>query len=329
MKYIEIDQKKIFQYRGNLQAQAIQKQARLEFLQAQYQNQQTKIEQLQEFIDRNRAKASKATQAQSRVKQLEKIKKIELPKTNSTIEFRFPPTPAGGKEVITLKNVKVQFGEKQIFEKLNWTLSKGTKVIVTGVNGAGKTTLFKLITGEEKPDSGTFKIGETVKLAYVDQLHKDMDPTKTVFEAITGGTDTMLLGNKQINSRAYVSRFNFSGADQQKKIDVLSGGERNRVHLAMMLKQGANVILLDEPSNDIDVNTLRSLEEALDEFGGCAVVISHDRWFLDRICTHILAFEGNSQVYYFEGNYSEYEENKKKRLGDEAPKRIRYKKLST
>ena len=168
-----------------------------------------------------------------------------------------------------------------------------------------------------------------MKLAYVDQLHKDMDPTKTVFEAITGGTDTMLLGNKQINSRAYVSRFNFSGADQQKKIEVLSGGERNRVHLAMMLKQGANVILLDEPSNDIDVNTLRSLEEALDEFGGCAVVISHDRWFLDRICTHILAFEGNSQVYYFEGNYSEYEENKKKRLGDEAPKRIRYKKLST
>jgi ATPase subunit of ABC transporter with duplicated ATPase domains len=200
---------------------------------------------------------------------------------------------------------------------------------IIGPNGAGKTTLFKLITGEEKPDSGTFKIGETVKLAYVDQLHKDMDPTKTVFEAITGGTDTMLLGNKQINSRAYVSRFNFSGADQQKKIDVLSGGERNRVHLAMMLKQGANVILLDEPSNDIDVNTLRSLEEALDEFGGCAVIISHDRWFLDRICTHILAFEGNSQVYYFEGNYSEYEENKKKRLGDEAPKRIRYKKLST
>ena len=200
---------------------------------------------------------------------------------------------------------------------------------IIGPNGAGKTTLFKLITGEEKPDSGTFKIGETVKLAYVDQLHKDMDPTKTVFEAITGGTDTMLLGNKQINSRAYVSRFNFSGADQQKKIEVLSGGERNRVHLAMMLKQGANVILLDEPSNDIDVNTLRSLEEALDEFGGCAVVISHDRWFLDRICTHILAFEGNSQVYYFEGNYSEYEENKKKRLGDEAPKRIRYKKLST
>jgi ATPase subunit of ABC transporter with duplicated ATPase domains len=231
--------------------------------------------------------------------------------------------------VIEAHGVSKAYGDKLLYENLELTLPPAGIVGIIGPNGAGKTTLFKLITGEEKPDSGTFKIGETVKLAYVDQLHKDMDPTKTVFEAITGGTDTMLLGNKQINSRAYVSRFNFSGADQQKKIDVLSGGERNRVHLAMMLKQGANVILLDEPSNDIDVNTLRSLEEALDEFGGCAVVISHDRWFLDRICTHILAFEGNSQVYYFEGNYSEYEENKKKRLGDEAPKRIRYKKLST
>jgi ATPase subunit of ABC transporter with duplicated ATPase domains len=231
--------------------------------------------------------------------------------------------------VIEAHGVSKAYGDKLLYENLELTLPPAGIVGIIGPNGAGKTTLFKLITGEEKPDSGTFKIGETVKLAYVDQLHKDMDPTKTVFEAITGGTDTMLLGNKQINSRAYVSRFNFSGADQQKKIEVLSGGERNRVHLAMMLKQGANVILLDEPSNDIDVNTLRSLEEALDEFGGCAVVISHDRWFLDRICTHILAFEGNSQVYYFEGNYSEYEENKKKRLGDEAPKRIRYKKLST
>ena len=275
--------------------------------------------------------APKARQAKSkaRLSNYEKLASEETKEREERLELFIPPGPRLGNVVIEAHGVSKAYGDKLLYENLELTLPPAGIVGIIGPNGAGKTTLFKLITGEEKPDSGTFKIGETVKLAYVDQLHKDMDPTKTVFEAITGGTDTMLLGNKQINSRAYVSRFNFSGADQQKKIDVLSGGERNRVHLAMMLKQGANVILLDEPSNDIDVNTLRSLEEALDEFGGCAVVISHDRWFLDRICTHILAFEGNSQVYYFEGNYSEYEENKKKRLGDEAPKRIRYKKLST
>jgi ATPase subunit of ABC transporter with duplicated ATPase domains len=275
--------------------------------------------------------APKARQAKSkaRLSNYEKLASEETKEREERLELFIPPGPRLGNVVIEAHGVSKAYGDKLLYENLELTLPPAGIVGIIGPNGAGKTTLFKLITGEEKPDSGTFKIGETVKLAYVDQLHKDMDPTKTVFEAITGGTDTMLLGNKQINSRAYVSRFNFSGADQQKKIEVLSGGERNRVHLAMMLKQGANVILLDEPSNDIDVNTLRSLEEALDEFGGCAVVISHDRWFLDRICTHILAFEGNSQVYYFEGNYSEYEENKKKRLGDEAPKRIRYKKLST
>jgi ATPase subunit of ABC transporter with duplicated ATPase domains len=230
--------------------------------------------------------------------------------------------------VIESNNISKAYGDKLLYENLTFSLPPAGIVGIIGPNGAGKTTLFKLITGEETPDSGTFKIGETVKLAYVDQMHKDMDNEKTVFETITGGTDNMLLGNKQINSRAYVSRFNFNGADQQKKIANLSGGERNRVHLAMMLKQGANVILLDEPSNDIDINTLRSLEEALEEFGGCAVIISHDRWFLDRICTHILAFEGDSQVYFFDGNYTEYEENKKKRLGDIGPKRIRYKKLT-
>jgi ATPase subunit of ABC transporter with duplicated ATPase domains len=275
--------------------------------------------------------APKARQAKSkaRLSNYDKLASEETKEREERLELFIPPGPRLGNVVIEAHGVSKAYGDKLLYENLELTLPPAGIVGIIGPNGAGKTTLFKLITGEEKPDSGTFKIGETVKLAYVDQLHKDMDPTKTVFEAITGGTDTMLLGNKQINSRAYVSRFNFSGADQQKKIEVLSGGERNRVHLAMMLKQGANVILLDEPSNDIDVNTLRSLEEALDEFGGCAVVISHDRWFLDRICTHILAFEGNSQVYYFEGNYSEYEENKKKRLGDEAPKRIRYKKLST
>jgi ATPase subunit of ABC transporter with duplicated ATPase domains len=232
-----------------------------------------------------------------------------------------------GNVVIEANGISKSYGDKLLYENLSFSLPPAGIVGIIGPNGAGKTTLFKLITGEEQPDSGSIKIGETVKLAHVDQLHKDMDPEKSVFELITGGTDTMMLGNKQINSRAYVSRFNFNGADQQKKIAMLSGGERNRVHLAMMLKQGANVILLDEPSNDIDVNTLRSLEEAIEEFGGCAVIISHDRWFLDRVCTHILAFEGDSQVYFFDGNYTEYEENRKKRLGDVGPKRIRYKKL--
>jgi ATPase subunit of ABC transporter with duplicated ATPase domains len=198
---------------------------------------------------------------------------------------------------------------------------------IIGPNGAGKSTLFKLITGREKPDAGHFEVGETVKLAYVDQEHDNLDPNKTVYESISGGNEIMKLGNKEMNSRAYVGKFNFTGSDQEKKVGILSGGERNRVHLAMTLKEGGNLLLLDEPTNDLDVNTLRALEEALENFGGCAVIISHDRWFLDRICTHILAFEGDSQVYWFEGNFSDYEENKKKRLGDVTPKRIKYKKL--
>jgi ATPase subunit of ABC transporter with duplicated ATPase domains len=198
---------------------------------------------------------------------------------------------------------------------------------IIGPNGAGKTTLFNLITKKAAPDSGHFEVGDTVQIAYVDQEHSKLDPTKTVFETITGGTEQMMLGGKQVNSRAYVSKFNFTGNDQEKKVGSLSGGERNRVHLAMTLKQGANLLLLDEPTNDLDVNTLRALEEALENFAGCAVVISHDRWFLDRVATHILAFEGESQVYFFEGNFSDYEENKRKRLGDVEPKRIRYKKL--
>ena len=215
-----------------------------------------------------------------------------------------------------------------MFEILNFSLPRGGIVGVIGPNGAGKTTLFKLITGQEKPDSGTFEVGSTVQIAYVDQGHDILDPNKTVWEMISGGNELINLGNKQVNSRAYVSKFNFSGADQEKKTGVLSGGERNRVHLAMILKQGANLLLLDEPTNDLDVNTLRALEEGLENFGGCAVVISHDRWFLDRIATHILAFEGDSQVFFFEGGFSEYEENRRKRLGDEAPKRIRYKSLA-
>jgi ATP-binding cassette ChvD family protein len=324
---LELDRGEGIPWKGNYSSWLDQKSKRLQSEDKTESKRQKTLERELEWV----RMAPKARQAKSkaRLSNYDKLASEETKEREERLELFIPPGPRLGNVVIEAHGVSKAYGDKLLYENLELTLPPAGIVGIIGPNGAGKTTLFKLITGEEKPDSGTFKIGETVKLAYVDQLHKDMDPTKTVFEAITGGTDTMLLGNKQINSRAYVSRFNFSGADQQKKIDVLSGGERNRVHLAMMLKQGANVILLDEPSNDIDVNTLRSLEEALDEFGGCAVVISHDRWFLDRICTHILAFEGNSQVYYFEGNYSEYEENKKKRLGDEAPKRIRYKKLST
>ena len=324
---LELDRGEGIPWKGNYSSWLDQKSKRLQSEDKTESKRQKTLERELEWV----RMAPKARQAKSkaRLSNYEKLASEETKEREERLELFIPPGPRLGNVVIEAHGVSKAYGDKLLYENLELTLPPAGIVGIIGPNGAGKTTLFKLITGEEKPDSGTLKIGETVKLAYVDQLHKDMDPTKTVFEAITGGTDTMLLGNKQINSRAYVSRFNFSGADQQKKIDVLSGGERNRVHLAMMLKQGANVILLDEPSNDIDVNTLRSLEEALDEFGGCAVVISHDRWFLDRICTHILAFEGNSQVYYFEGNYSEYEENKKKRLGDEAPKRIRYKKLST
>ena len=230
-------------------------------------------------------------------------------------------------KVIEAHDVTKAYGDKLLFENLNFSLPQGGIVGVIGPNGAGKTTLFRLIMGLEKPDSGTFEVGETVKIGYVDQQHADIDPEKTVWEVISGGNELIQLGKRSMNSRAYVSRFNFGGNDQQKKAGVLSGGERNRMHLALTLKQEANVLLLDEPTNDIDVNTLRALEEGLENFAGCAVIISHDRWFLDRVATHILAFEGNSQVYFFEGSYSEYEENKMKRLGNVEPKRFRYKKL--
>lgn len=238
-----------------------------------------------------------------------------------------PNGPRLGNEVIEAINVSKSFGDKLLYEDLNFKLPPAGIVGVIGPNGAGKSTLFKLMLGMEKPDSGEFKVGETVVLGYVDQTHKDIDPNKTVWEVITGGNENVEVGGQMINSRAYVSRFNFNGADQQKKCAVLSGGERNRLHLAMTIKSESNVLLLDEPTNDLDVNTLRALEEGLDNFAGCAVIISHDRWFLDRVCTHILAFEGDSQVYYFEGTYSEYEENRKKRLGDSGPTRIKYKKL--
>ena len=245
------------------------------------------------------------------------------------LQIFIPNGPRLGNSVIEAQNVSKAYDEKLLFDNLEFMLPPAGIVGVIGPNGAGKTTLFRLIMGMENPDKGDFRVGETVKVGYVDQAHEEIDPEKNVWEIISGGNENIQLGNKTMNSRAYVSRFNFSGVDQGKKAGVLSGGERNRMHLAMTLKQEANVLLLDEPTNDIDVNTLRALEEGLENFAGCAVVISHDRWFLDRIATHILAFEGNSQVYFFEGSYSEYEENRKKRLGDTGPKRIRYKKLKS
>lgn len=243
------------------------------------------------------------------------------------LELFIPNGPRLGTKVIEVKDMSKAFGEKVLFDKLNFVLPPNGIVGVIGPNGAGKTTLFKLIMGLEKPDKGNFDVGETVVLGYADQTHKEIDPNKTVYQVVSGGTEYIRVGGKEINSRAFLSKFNFAGGDQEKKCGVLSGGERNRLHLAITLKSEANVLLLDEPTNDIDVNTLRALEEGLENFAGCAVVISHDRWFLNRICTHILAFEGDSQVFFFEGSYDEYEENKKARLGDEGPKRIRYKKL--
>jgi ATPase subunit of ABC transporter with duplicated ATPase domains len=244
------------------------------------------------------------------------------------LEIFIPPGPRLGDTVINAEGVSKKYGDKLLFENLTFKLPKGAVMGIIGPNGAGKTTLFKLITGKEKPDSGVFEIGSTVELAYVDQEHADLNLEDTVFQAITGGTDNIMLGNREVNGRAYVSRFNFSGNDQQKKVKDLSGGERNRLHLARILKKGANVLLLDEPTNDLDVNTLRALEEGIENFGGSAVIISHDRWFLDRVCTHILAFEGDSSVYFFEGGYTDYEENRKSRLGDITPTRIKYRTLT-
>lgn len=274
--------------------------------------------------------APKARQAKSkaRLNNYEKLASEDTRDREEKLELFIPPGPRLGNVVIEADNISKAYGDKILFENLSFSLPPAGIVGIIGPNGAGKTTLFRLITGQETPDSGTFKVGETVVLGYVDQMHDDLDSEKSVWENITDGLDNIQLGNKTLNSRAYVSKFNFNGADQQKKVGVISGGERNRVHLAITLKKSSNVLLLDEPTNDIDINTLRALEDGLEDFGGCAVIISHDRWFLDRICTHILAFEGDSQVYFFEGNYSDYEENRKKRLGDLTPKRIKYRKIS-
>lgn len=269
----------------------------------------------------------RGTKSKARLSNYEKMLSEDKQEKDNVLEMYIPPGPRLGNEVIEAIGVSKAFGDKLLYEDLNFKLPPAGIVGIIGPNGAGKTTIFKMIMGELQADGGTFKVGETVKLGYVDQNHKELDPNKTVYEVISGGNEVMEFAGKNMVSRAYVSRFNFSGNDQSKKVGVLSGGERNRLHLAMALKSEANVLLLDEPTNDLDVNTIRALEEGLENFAGCAVIISHDRWFLDRVCTHILAFEGDSTVYPFEGSYSEYEENKKKRLGDVEPKRIRYKKL--
>jgi len=273
------------------------------------------------------APKARQTKSKSRLNNYNQLLAQETKDKEKKLEIFIPSGPRLGNNVIEAKNVSKAYDDKLLYGDLNFNLPPAGIVGIIGPNGAGKTTMFRMIMGMEQPDSGTFEVGETVKVSYVDQQHESIDPEKTVWENISDGTETIEIGGVKLNSRAYVSRFNFGGQDQNKKVKVLSGGERNRLHLAMALKQEGNVLLLDEPTNDLDVNTLRALEEGLENFAGCAVIISHDRWFLDRVCTHILAFEGDSEVYYFEGSYSDYEENKLKRLGMIEPKRIRYKKL--
>jgi sulfate-transporting ATPase len=322
---LELDRGEGIPWKGNYSSWLEQKSKRLEQEEKTESKRRKTLERELEWV----RMAPKARQAKSKARlgAYDKLLSQETKEKEDRLELFIPPGPRLGTTVVEMQGVSKSFGDKILFENLSFSLPQGGIVGIIGPNGAGKTTLFRLITGTESPDKGTVKIGDTVKLAHVDQLHDALEPDKSVFEAITGGTEMTMLGNRQVNSRAYISKFNFSGNDQSKKVGVLSGGERNRVHLAMMLKEGANVLLLDEPTNDIDVNTLRALEEALENFGGCAVIISHDRWFLDRIATHILAFEGNSEVYFFEGNYADYEENKKKRLGDHAPRKLRFKNL--
>lgn len=324
---LELDRGEGIPWKGNYSSWLEQKQNRLAQEEKTESKRQKTLQRELEWI--RMSPKGRHAKGKARLSAYDKLVGEEAKQKEEKLELFIPPGPRLGTKVIEAKGVSKAFGDKLLFENLNFSLPQGGIVGIIGPNGAGKTTLFNLITKQVQPDQGTFEIGETVRIAYVDQEHGQLNPEKSVWENISEGNELIELGGKQVNSRAYVSKFNFGGADQEKKVGKLSGGERNRVHLAMTLKQGANLILLDEPTNDLDINTLRALEEGLENFGGCAVIISHDRWFLDRIATHILAFEGDSQVYFFEGNYSEYEENKKKRLGgDDTPKRIKYKKLA-
>lgn len=322
---LELDRGEGIPWKGNYSSWLDQKTKRLAAEEKMETKRRKTLERELEWV-RMSPKARHA-KGKARLNAYENLLSEDVKQKEEKLEIFIPNGPRLGNNVIEAVNVSKAFGDKLLFENLNFSLPPAGIVGVIGPNGAGKTTLFRLIMEMEKPDNGEFKVGETVKIGYIDQSHAEIDPEKNVWEVISGGNEQLQMGGKLINSRAYVARFNFNGADQGKKTGVLSGGERNRLHLAMTLKSEANVLLLDEPTNDIDINTLRALEEGLENFAGCAVIISHDRWFLDRVATHILAFEGNSEVFFFEGNYSDYEENRRKRLGDEAPKRIRYKKL--
>ena len=322
---LELDRGEGIPWKGNYSSWLDQKQTRLAQEEKSESKRQKALERELEWVRMN--PKGRHAKGKARLGAYEKLLSQETKDKEEKLELFIPPGPRLGNKVIEATGVAKAYGDKLLYEDLTFSLPPAGIVGIIGPNGAGKTTLFKMIIGKEKPDAGKFEVGDTVKIAYVDQEHDDLRPEDTVWQAITGGNELIELGGRQLNSRAYVGKFNFNGNDQQKKIKEISGGMRNRVHLAIAMKQGGNLLLLDEPTNDLDVNTLRALEEALENFAGCAVIISHDRWFLDRVCTHILAFEGDSQVFWFEGGFSEYEENKKKRLGDDQPHRIRYKKL--
>lgn len=323
---LELDRGEGIPWKGNYSSWLDQKGQRLKQEEKQESKRQKALAEELDWV--RKGVKGRGTKSKARLANYDKMMSDDGKEKLENLEMFIPNGPRLGNEVIEANDVSKGFDDRLLYEGLNFKLPPAGIVGIIGPNGAGKTTLFRMIMGEETPDTGSFKVGETVKLSYVDQTHSAIDDNKTVYDVISDGLDNIDLGGKTLNSRAYVSRFNFSGSDQNKKCGVLSGGERNRLHLALALKEGGNVLLLDEPTNDIDVNTLRALEEALYNFAGCAVIISHDRWFLDRVCTHILAFEGDSQIYSFEGTYSEYEENRKKRLGDEGPKRIKFKKLT-
>jgi ATP-binding cassette ChvD family protein len=322
---LELDRGEGIPYQGNYTSWLDQKSKRLAQEEKQESKRRKTLERELEWV--RLSPKGRHAKSKARLSAYDKMLNEDVKQKEDKLELYIPPGPRLGTNVIEAKNVGKSFGERQLYSNLNFTLPPAGIVGIIGPNGAGKTTIFKMIMGMENADKGEFIVGETVKLGYADQTHKDIDPNKTVYEVISGGNEVLEIGGKSMNARAYVGKFNFTGPDQGKKCSVLSGGERNRLHLAITLKSGANVLLLDEPTNDIDVNTLRALEEALENFAGCAVIISHDRWFLDRVCTHILAFEGSGEVYFFEGGYSEYEENVKKRLGDSANRKARYKKL--
>ena len=323
---LELDRGEGIPWKGNYSSWLDQKSSRMALEEKVASKRRKTLERELDWV-RQGAKG-RQTKQKARLQNYDKLLNEDQKQLDENLEIYIPNGPRLGTNVIEAKGVAKGYGDKLLYEDLNFTLPQAGIVGIIGPNGAGKTTIFRMIMGEETPDNGEFSIGETVKIAYVDQAHSNIDPNKSIWENFCDGQELIMMGGKQVNSRAYLSRFNFGGSDQNKKVATLSGGERNRLHLAMTLKEEGNVLLLDEPTNDLDINTLRALEEGLENFAGCAVVISHDRWFLDRICTHILAFEGNSEVYFFEGSFSEYEENKKKRLGgDLTPKRIKYKKL--